>query len=222
MQLNIEGNGENLVLLYLGYGQDPQPFYYIKEHLPENTALAFIWDHKEPLIDLSKLCTFKKVRLIAWSMGVMLAPIFLGKLNLNYEKRYALNGTVEGIDDIYGIVPKIWNDTLRNMLTPKQAYQFYRLMCVDKNVYKEYSAHSMEHDPSSLQQELLWLKNVAEHKPHFSASFYDKAFIGKRDLIFPADAIKLSFARDSVETIVTNGAHYDPTLFIELAGKNFD
>ena len=227
MQLSIEGTGDNLVLLYLGYAQDPRPFYYIREHLPENSAVAFIWEHDGNMIALNALSKFKKVRLIAWSMGVMLAPIVLDKLNLNYEKRYALNGSLEGIDELYGIAPKVWDDNLRNLLTIDHVRQFYKLMCLDKKIFKEYSEHCPLRELSQLQKELQSLKEIAEHKVEDSVAcnnqfFYDQAFIGKRDLIFPPEAIQRSFARAGVETVITNGAHYDPALFIELVAKSFD
>ena len=55
MRLKIEGQGENIVIMYLGYAQDPKPFYYINSCLPPSTALAFIWEHHGDAADLSAL-----------------------------------------------------------------------------------------------------------------------------------------------------------------------
>lgn len=221
MRFKIEGQGENIVIMYLGYAQDPTPFYYINSCLPPSTALAFIWEHHGDVADLSALSRFKRVRLIAWSMGVMLAPIVLSKLDLNFEKRYAVNGSVEGIDDQYGIAPALWDKTFDSLQNETQSELFYRLMCFNKKVYREYAEHHPDRKISDLRTELRFIKEFGNNNAKAVASFYDEAFISKNDLIMSPDAVKASFLKEGVIIHERPTAHYDQEIFKILCARSF-
>ena len=221
MKISMSGRGTNLVLFFLGYGQDPEPFQKMQAYLPDDCALAFVYDYEDAEGDFKCFEKFSKVRIIAWSMGVMFAPRIVHKLNLKLEHCYAVNGTVEGIDDHFGIPLPAWNKTLDELTDDAHALHFYRLMCRKPALIKQYLETRPKRDLKSLRNELEFIKAYCADKKEVSATFYDKAFCSSQDVIMPPAALKCSFARAGVETEELNSSHYDPQIFMKLISKTF-
>ncbi|MGN0908716.1 MAG: pimeloyl-ACP methyl esterase BioG family protein, partial [Succinivibrio sp.] len=92
--------GKNLVIFFEGYGQDEKPFARMAELMPEDSSLLCCFDYAAKG-DLPDVGAYSKVRIIAWSMGVALAPHYARGLG-NIVERIAVNGTLEGIDPKHG------------------------------------------------------------------------------------------------------------------------
>ena len=221
MKLYISGSGTNLILFFLGYGQDPGPFQSLQAYLPDDSALALVYDYENDKEDFSCLENFSKVRIIAWSMGVVFAPRTVQKLHLNLEHCYAINGTVEGIDDCFGIPLSAWNKTLEDLTDEKHALNFYRLMCRKPALIKQYLESRPKRDLKSLRNELEFIKAYCAGMLAVPASFYDQAFCSLQDVIMPPAAVKLSFKRAGVDIEELNSSHYDPEIFMRLITKPF-
>ena len=218
----IKKGGCSLVLFVAGYGQELAPFERFKDDLAEDTALLMIWDYRNPQLSLPDFSAYAKVRLIAWSMGVMYAPALFYKANLPFERRIAVNGSCEGIDEELGISPKLWERTAAQM-NDQNAYAFCRLMCLSPKLLKDYLKAGKTRDPKELKAELEAILSFArELDPKRSRGFYTEAYTCAKDLIFPPEAVKRSFARQGIEVLQEPGAHYCPELFSKLSAAPFE
>ena len=61
-----------LELVFLGYGQDEKPFQYLKDITSNSVAL--VYDYTDRAFDPSLYDEFEDIKLITWSMGVMVLP----------------------------------------------------------------------------------------------------------------------------------------------------
>ena len=71
---------KSLDLVFLGYGQDENPFQYLQD-ITQN-SVALVYDYTDRDFDPSLYYEFEDINLITWSMGVMAAPKVLNKYDL--------------------------------------------------------------------------------------------------------------------------------------------
>lgn len=203
----LKTEGTKLVLLFLGYAQDERPFEELEGMLDHDTALAVVYDYNGTMMRLPALKHYSLVRVIAWSMGVMMAPQLMAGHSLPYERRYAVNGSIEGIDEKLGIAPEIWEQTICE-LDEKNALNFIRLMCRNPLVLKKYLSCRPRRDLISLRQELEYLLIKSKTRVAVEGGFYDRAFISRKDLIMPPQAVKASFEARKVPCEMIAEPHY--------------
>ena len=234
----LKPDGRNLVLFVSGYGQDLNTFKRFVTSLPQDTAFAILYDYEddEVFFDTSVLECFSKIRVIAWSMGVMMAPLLLQNMDKKcFEKCIAVNGTLDGIDDEYGIPKAVWDETISSM-DDEHALNFIKLMCRSPALIEEYLKDRPKRSVASLKRELIYIRDLAEEMNAISqiaanlgaklpkskgATFYDKAYSSKRDLIMPHAAVLKSFERLGIECEPIAGAHFVPDLFESLIAEPF-
>lgn len=209
--------GSDIVIFFEGYGQDPNPFSELVPLMSENTSLLCCYDYAvdEALPDLS---SFENARVIAWSMGVALAPFYIKKLRLRVTKSIAVNGTLEGIDENLGVDPVLWDETLAK-LDAHSAMGFYLAMCGSS--FKKYIEKRPNRSIESLKAELAWIRDYLKSVTVTDYSF-DEAFVSKRDLIFNPCRQKLSWEKHGVKLFEIDEAHYCPELFERLLREPFD
>lgn len=215
----LKSSGDNLIIFFLGYAQDERPFERYVALLPENTALLVVFDYGNGEDALPDLSAYKQVRVIAWSMGVMMAPGIMHGFRGRFERRHAVNGTIEGISDTCGIAPGIWDQTIAE-LDEAHADNFVRLMCRAPLLLKEYLRTRPERSVESLRRELIFLRDHARDVKD-PGIFYDDAHVSKKDLIMPARAVLKSFAGKGVPCETTNEPHYAPETFARLISRPF-
>ncbi|MGN1280698.1 MAG: pimeloyl-ACP methyl esterase BioG family protein, partial [Succinivibrio sp.] len=158
--------------------------------------------------------------LISWSMGVMIAPMVLNDHSLlgRVRKSYAINGTLEGIDDELGIPLRLWMATISSM-SDANVIKFYRRMCLDAILYEEYTGTKPDRDTDSLKRELESIIGFSQKK-RVDGFTYDLAFIGLKDKIMDPKAMQKSFALKNTKVKLTDAAHYSKDVFIEVLQHN--
>ena len=168
-------NSDGLILLFCGWGMDEKPFQPIKS----NYDILFVSDYSElnfPYFDFLK---YKKIYLIAFSAGVLIASYFQDKLP-KIDLRIAVNGTLNLFDENEGIPRNVLfemeNITLENALDFRK-----KLFDSDKD-YNLFNKYQPSRDLESSLNELAALKNI-QSKPFD----YDKVIIGKNDKIIPCE-----------------------------------
>ncbi len=227
----LKQDGGNLVLFVSGYGQDLNTFKRFVASLAQDTALAVIYDYEADgeELNLSLFKEYARIRVIAWSMGVMFAPAVLKKdSSLHFEKCIAVNGTVEGIDEEFGIPESVWDETIASM-DDEHALNFIRLMCRSPALIEDYLKNRPERSVESLKSELIYIREYAsginarndQDLKDANDSFYDLAYSSKRDLIMPHAAVVKSFERMGVKCEAVAGAHFVPELFQSLICEPF-
>ncbi|MGX2972416.1 pimeloyl-ACP methyl esterase BioG family protein [Helicobacter sp. T3_23-1059] len=183
---------------------------------------------------LKKSKTYKKVYLIAWSMGVFIASILLSDFAKNHNadfeydldnifaQKIAINGTNIGIDNTYGIPYKIFAYTAKHI----DCNAFKKALFSSKDF--DISHAKMDFDladfthnfllPRNLKNELeslldfykSYLQNLAQN---FAQKFlWDKAIISRDDKVFPTNACEKFYAQNPhkihTKTIYTNAPHF--------------
>lgn len=211
-QIFVKHNqSDRLNLIFLGYGQDGRVFETLKNCDCDDIAL--VYDYESNDFDASLYTSYSSINLITWSMGVMIAPKVLAKYDLlsKVESSSAINGTLEGIDDDFGIPLKMWNATI-DAICESAVLKFYRRMCFDANLFDEYLKLRPQRNVDSLKAELIFIRDFAG-QPMVSGFCYQKAYVGRKDkIISPVNQIN-SHSKTSAVCIEEDCAHYSLALF---------
>ena len=108
----LKGTDHNtLKVVFLGFGQDLTPF----SSLNLSSDTFFVYDYEDDSADFSVIYKYKKYEVIAWSLGVMMADIFVSKMEKKPWKMTALNGTPFGINSEKGVDAALYKATLDNL-----------------------------------------------------------------------------------------------------------
>ena len=209
-------HSKNLVLIFLGYGQDQNPFKSLNTVTKDDIAIVF--DYQDLSFDESLYQEYESITLIAWSMGVMIAPIVLSN-TAKLVKKIALNGTVQGIDDTLGIPPSLWQATI-DSLTEQTYLKFVRRMCSDASLYEEYLQNKPKRTIESFKRELISLQAIAKQSKQNNFE-YDLAIVGNKDKIIAPKNQLLSWSNSLVYIKQTEIAHYSLETFIALLAHEY-
>lgn len=169
-----------LPVFFAGFGQDSRPFKALWEgRLPSEVLLVFAYSHADPseLKELISQHGYYAIRVVAWSLGVMMAQQLLAadyELSRMTRQALALNGTIEGIDRRYGINPLLYRMTLRR-LSERTRADFYRRLFVRQAGRQEIQTDS--------QEAAVYLQNLPERSTDSMRAemefLQDRARIGK-------------------------------------------
>ena len=209
-------HSKNLVLIFLGYGQDQNPFKSLNTVTKDDIAIVF--DYQDLSFDESLYQEYESITLIAWSMGVMIAPIVLSN-TAKLFKKIAVNGTVQGIDDTLGIPPSLWQATI-DSLTEQTYLKFVRRMCSDTSLYEEYLQNKPQRALESFKSELISLQAIAKQRKQNNFE-YDLAIVGNKDKIIAPKRQLLSWSNAHVLVKQTEIAHYSLETFKALVAHEY-
>lgn len=196
-------SSDKITLFFSGWGMDETPF---KEILPDNEDYMICFDYRDLSFNESLLKSYKTIKVVAWSMGVWIASKVLATSTDSIAESIAFNGTTFPIDDEKGIPKNIYNGTLQSLSTITLD-KFVRRMCGGKNEhYNHFKAHQPKRDIKSLKEELEAIQSfyTTFGTPNF---YWNKAFVGLQDLIFPYQN-QLNAWRNT-QKITINASHYD-------------
>ena len=125
--------------------------------------------------DFSK---YEKVFLLAHSYGVYFANLF--KFDVCFAEAIAVNGTLKPIDKQFGIVPKIFDLTMKN-ISVETLNKFQRKMFSKENDYEIFNKNNKNFDLKSL---IKIMENVKSGL-YFENNLFNKAILSRNDKIFP-------------------------------------
>ena len=152
----------------------------------ENYDIIMFYNYNslELTFDFGIFENYEEINLIAWSMGVMIAQLVSEITNLfsnNIKKggSIAINGTLNPINEQFGIHPKIYDLTIKNF-SEKGREKFIQSMFNNDEKFSLKQIFS-ERQIDEQKSELIAIKN---YKPceHFK---YDKILISDNDKIIP-------------------------------------
>lgn len=196
---------DQLVLLYGGWGTDDNFFTSFCDD-SFDFILFYNYSADDPLV-LPEAKTYKKITLIAWSLGVWAAEYLLPKTGIVPDLTIAVNGTPIPADDHYGIPLKIFEGTLNN-ITEENMEKFYLRMFGDKKTYEMNIDRIPRRTIKSLHDELRWMYNrmMEETRPGFSWNY---AVTSESDRVFPANNVNSYWEKEkNTKHIVLDMPHY--------------
>jgi len=169
--------------------------------------IMVIWDYRNLSIDWGCTASYSEICILAWSFGVYAASQTIQAIDSKITKKIAVNGTMQPIDDKYGIPEAIFDGTL-NRLNPVTLRKFYRRMFTSAEEFAIFQQHQPSRDIDELKEELeSFASRMILHAP--SHTRWDLAIIGHQDRIFPPVNQKAAWekAGTAIEHI-TDGGHY--------------
>ena len=192
----------DLVLFFAGWGMDLRPFAELK-HIGCDCCICY--DYTRLDFDPTPLLGYRHIEVYAWSFGVWAASMVLQHVQLPIRHATAINGTIWGIDAAKGIPPEIFQATLEH-LDNVSLNKFYRRMCDDRILLKEFLNSAPNREIADLQTELTCIgQEIARNStPHFH---WDQAIVGNRDRIFPPEN-QLHAWQGDTKVQETDAAHY--------------
>lgn len=198
-----------LILLFAGWAQSAAVARGVS--MP-GYDIAVVWDYRSmdaPRADV--LEKYDEIAVVAWSFGVHAAARFVTSMGVErFNSLIAVNGTRFTADDTRGIAPDIFHATLAG-LNPKNLERFKMRMHGGARAYREYQASAVSSEANDKETDRS-IEEVGEELAAFDTEpaprlLWDKAFIGRDDLIIlPANQHR-AWAGEAVEVIDIEGPH---------------
>ena len=192
---------ENITLIFGGFSAHPTHFL---PFFPKNCIIVYHYTHLDFTALLEILHSFqnRKITLIAFSMGVFVARIFLEQYAIPLQRKIAINGTEYGIHTQYGIPPKLFKLTLKT----------FDLEAFKRNLFGEFLEKTRDFiflDSTTLREELaFFIESCAQFPMQDSMErHWDYAIISKNDLIFSPHA-QQAFWNNKTKIIFLDAPHF--------------
>lgn len=200
----IRHNAGNRALILIFAGWSTGPSLYRDVHI-NGWDTAVVYDYTESSTDFSFLDSYSTIWLFAWSLGVKMAAAVLPAHKITAA--YAINGTLNPVDDHDGIPTAIYNGTALN-LDARNLKKFRRRMAPDAETYRQrFDTEFSEEEIAKLRQQLYLIRDL--DKPCAPLP-WRRAYIATGDRIFPPDNMMRSWRMNNVEIVKTPAAHYIP------------
>ena len=124
------GNSQ-LLLVFSGWAASPEVFRQLETE--PDTDLWICYDYRGMDFEGEALSGYRKIRLVAWSLGVWAASVMFGKKPVSFTEAIAVNGTPCPVHDRWGIPETIFRGTLDNV-TEEGMRRFNRRMCGKRDI----------------------------------------------------------------------------------------
>lgn len=193
------------ILFFNGWSCDEKPLQHLTS---EEYDVLSCYDYKDILLpkEVNRLFeNYEKVYLITWSLGVYVANLLLKARKGLFTDTIAINGTLHPIDNLKGIPPAVFQGTIDG-LNSKSLEKFWMRMCGGKSAFTHFKSNVPNREFDDQLLELKELQKLIQN--HFvDWNIYNKALIGKQDLIFSADNQKLAW-EESIDILDREYPHY--------------
>jgi biotin synthesis protein BioG len=201
----VKNNTNKLILFFNGWGMDEQPFSHLSSN--EYDVITF-YDYSDFSIDediISEVNEYDEIVIISFSMGVYVGCI-ASKQFKEADFAIAINGTLNPIDDLYGIPVKNFDFTLKT-LSDKNLKDFYRNMFNADEDFESFWTKRPKRDLQNQKDELLVLKNLISENIEYK-NIYDLAIISTNDKIFPPSSQKKYWQNTKTISVPIDEGHY--------------
>lgn len=209
----VKEGSEKLLVFFAGWGASAELFDGIEVEKGWDFIICF--DYSDGDFSFGEVADYNFVRVIAWSLGVMVAELAMGNSVWKVVDAVAINGTRFPVNDAFGIPERVFRLTLDGMKGEGVWDKFKRRMCLDK--LSVFEILNVERERDILQCELKYLYDCALHNKVSGICIWKKAIVGRKDLIFPYENQIAAWKQEgSVRIEERDVAHYDEALWISL------
>lgn len=199
--LNKSGNSE-LVIFFAGWSFDAEPFKFLKV---DGVDVVVVYDYRGLSFDFA-FSGYEKYHLVAWSMGVYIAPLLRAVLP-EFATAVALNGTPMPIDNEFGIPVRTFELTLRYAAEGLKG-KFYQNVFFDETQVEKYWANPVKRTIDDRVEELQALKTWIYDKPVDALGFYKKAYVSEHDKIIPPKNQRNAWEKLGVPVLPLPDGHF--------------
>ena len=193
-----------LLIFCNGWGMDHHPFLRLNSTA---TDVAICYDYRSlkiPRSVTSALRSYQTINLVGWSMGVWTGQYLFSGYKDIFATTCAINGTLNPIDDQFGIPVELFEQTLATY-SDETRDRFYRRMCKETGIYELFSQNPPRRTAEDQKEELLALKEYVNRKD-LQHGFYKRVMISTRDRIVPTSNQKTFWYR--CKPIELTGCHF--------------
>lgn len=205
---------DSLIIFFAGFAQEKN----LLDGLIFPYDTLYIFDYSDMSLSFNVIKEYKNIHVIAWSLGVFVAPFILSKklhdFNISFD--VAINGTIKAIDSTYGIAPAMYKATL-DSLTDSSFIKFLRRICGSQDKLDLYMPYKCMRDINTIKNELIEILNVYSSVDinKLLDIKYKKALVSLKDKIFIKDNQELFFRENNTKVDFIDASHYDRDLFIK-------
>lgn len=176
-------NNPACLIFMAGWGMDPTPF---QDVACAGHDLLMVYDYREPgPLALSGLQErYEYLHLLAWSMGVWVAGVFVAGQADRFTSISAVNGTLKPIDDRFGIAERDYYGMI-DEFSPQIPHRFYADMFTDQEESQRFLGHKPQRPLDDIHEELeLLARHYQKYGP--GRDIFTHKIVGSRDRIMPA------------------------------------
>jgi biotin synthesis protein BioG len=195
---------DDLILFFNGWGMDHTRFVEWSCG-PYDVLAVHDFAQLEPLPDLSG---YKRLHLIAWSLGIWVSAKVIAdaKDKYRFTTSLAINGTLNPIDAQDGIPPDIFDGTIENWEDVRAREKFGLRVSGT-------TEHLTMRSPDNQHAELVAMHQLIQASPQ-PPNIFSTALISTRDRIFPPAAQRHFWSRCEGVTIIEKPLIHDP--FVDM------
>lgn len=196
---------DKLILFFNGWGCDEKPFQHL---LSDEYDVMMLNDYRSLYLPESfeeALDAYREIYVIAWSFGVWVAQSVLEEWGDRIQGAIAVNGTTEPVHPRFGIPKPIVMGTLAN-LSERSLEKFQRRMVKSSDLWERFEAVKPQRDLDEVENELFLLTEHFKVQT-FTKNGFQKAVIGKEDLIMPT-ANQKAFWQGKAEVVELDQPHF--------------
>jgi biotin synthesis protein BioG len=196
---------DQLIVVFGSWGTDENVFTPL---CTDDFDFIFFYNYSaDEALVLPEMKSYRKITLIAWSLGVWAAEYLSPRTKIIPDVAIAVNGTPVPADDQYGIPLNIFEGTLNN-ISEENMEKFYLRMFGDKKTYELNKGRIPVRSVKSLSDELRWLYNrIMEQKE--SAFRWDFAITSEADRVFPSENVNSYWSKEiNTKHIIVPFPHY--------------
>ena len=164
--------------------------------IPKDFAVFFVYDYTNEEFALP-LTGYSELHLSAWSLGVWQAARTL--VGVKLASAVALNGTLDPIDDAFGIPSAIFDATLENWSEAARV-KFNRRIGLTPEFASDRPAELEAAELAALRSRINGAAKVA--------NIYETAVVGTRDRIFSAENQIASWRQRGLFPVEIDSPHY--------------
>ena len=200
-------NTKEIVLIFGGFASHHShfsPFF-------NNYILISHYKHLDFSALLSLLKTLpkdSKITLIAFSMGVFVARIFLNIHNFKFHKNIAINGTEYGIHKDYGIPPILFKRTYKQFATNGDL----AIKQFKDNLFSEHLEKTRDFvflDSNTLCSELVFfMESCVQYNTILAPIHWDFALVSLRDSIFSVQSQNAFWESKNTKITFLDAPHF--------------
>ncbi len=176
-------NNKRLIVFFAGWSFDYKPFTALNS---DYNDILFVYDYNdlEQPEDFEIFDNYEHKTLIAWSMGVFVANLLKDKF-IKFNNKIAINGTINPVDDEFGIPVKIFELTLKHAAKGLES-KFYQNIFQSEEEHQQYLQNPVARSIQNRVSELENLYKLVKNHPKISdEKFYDFALVSEFDKIIP-------------------------------------
>lgn len=213
------GAKRRVVLFFAGWGMDASIFASLSK---PGYDIMLVYDYRNDDFDISLLSGYDEICLLAWSLGVWHAARFMSEHPaLPFTRTIAVNGTLNPINDRYGIPERIYDLTSR-LPDTNSLMKFFRRICGGHSQMQSLMPQLPQRDVDELRDELLAVRRRIPVEASSDTSAWDEIYLSDSDLIFPFGNMMQAWDSASQRIRIMKGSHHAVDFNALIAGAFVD